>query len=381
VGGEKTERATSKRRNEERKKGNVFKSQEVSTLYSLVAVMFTLQLMGGFILGFLSDSFYTFWPQIAQRTTFTQEALTSIFLNIIPMLAICIFPVLLVNILVQVIATVAQTKGLVSFQKLKPKFKFLNVFAGLKKMVSMRGLVELLKSILKIVILGYVVYNEYVSRFDSFASLMKMEFVQTLAFAGDFIMSVVTSAAIIFAFIALADYIYQRWQYEKDIRMTKEEIKQEYKQTEGDPKIKGKIRQKQMQMAMGRMMQSVPDADVIIRNPTHYAVAIKYEAEKNTAPVVLAKGADLVALRIIKLAEENKVAIVENKPLARGIYETVPIEAEIPQKFFQPIAEVLAFVYSTSKKSKMPKQAKSAKSGKDNAKPNVKNEISGDRII
>ncbi|MGD9559832.1 MAG: EscU/YscU/HrcU family type III secretion system export apparatus switch protein, partial [Oscillospiraceae bacterium] len=178
------------------------------------------------------------------------------------------------------------------------------------------------------------------------------EFGQVVFYAAEFLMDIVTSVTIIFVFLAGADYLFQRWQFEKDLRMTKQEVKQEYKQTEGDPQIKGRIRQKQREMATSRMMQNVPEADVIIRNPTHYAVAVRYEAGKDKAPVVLAKGADLVALRIVRVGEENGIVTVENKPLARGLYEGVPLDREIPQEFFQPVAEVLAFVYSTSKKHK-----------------------------
>lgn len=374
--GEKTERATGKRRNEERKKGNVFKSQEITTLLSLLATVYAIQLLGNFIMGELALGFDTFWAQAGVQRSFTQATVTSIYTRVLPIFAICAMPPLLISIIVNVIATVAQTKGLVTFSKLKPNFKALNPIQGIKKLFSVRGLVELLKSILKIVILGNSVYSEYQARFEMFPRLMEMEFVQVFAFTVDFVMSVVTSTALIFAFVAAADYIYQRWQYEKDIRMSKEEIKQEYKQTEGDPKIKGKIRQKQRQMAMSRMMQSVPEADVVIRNPTHYAVAVRYEVGKNAAPMVLAKGANLIALRIVKMAEENGVMVVENKPLARGVYENVPIDAEVPPKFFQPIAEVLAFVYSTTKKDKMPKQKKPERKA-----PPRNLEIAPDRMI
>lgn len=163
-------------------------------------------------------------------------------------------------------------------------------------------------------------------------------------------MAMVNSTVMIFVFLALADYLYQKWEYEKNLRMSKDEIKEEYKQTEGDPKIKGKIKEKQRQMAQRRMMQNVPNADVIIRNPTHYAVAIQYDPTKGQAPVVVAKGVDRVALRIVEIAEESGVMTIENKPLARGLYDTVDLEREIPEQFYQAVAEVLAFVYSLKKK-------------------------------
>ena len=179
---------------------------------------------------------------------------------------------------------------------------------------------------------------------------MDMEFGQAIATTADIIFSIVEVAAVIMAFVAAADYLYQWWDYEKNLRMSKQELKEEYKQTEGDPQIKGKIRERQQAQARQRMMQQVPSADVVIRNPTHFAVAIKYDPERNSAPIVVAKGMDSLALRIVAVAEENGVFITENKPLARGLYEAVELDQEIPDRFYQPIAELLAFVYSLKKK-------------------------------
>jgi flagellar biosynthetic protein FlhB len=180
---------------------------------------------------------------------------------------------------------------------------------------------------------------------------MEMDFLAVLPFAGDFFMEILSSVLPIFAALAVVDYMFQRRQYEQRLRMSKQEVKEEYKQTEGDPQIKGQIRAKQRQMAQSRMMSAVPEADVIVRNPTHYAVALKYDADKGHAPRVIAKGADLIALRIIKLAEESGVKCIENRPLARSLYETVPLDSEIPGEFYAAVAEVLAYVYSISGKT------------------------------
>ncbi len=166
------------------------------------------------------------------------------------------------------------------------------------------------------------------------------------------IMSIVNAVAGVFIFLAIVDYGYQWWEYEKSLRMSKQDIKEEYKQMEGDPQIKGKIRELQQKRAMSRMMQAVPTADVVIRNPTHFAVAVKYTPKQNTAPVVVAKGADNVAMKIVEIAEQNGVTVTENKPLARGLFESVNIDMEIPEHFFQPVAEVLAFVYSLKKRDR-----------------------------
>lgn len=363
MGGEKTEKATSKRRQDERKKGNVFMSKEINTLLSLLAVIMTINLMGTFIINVLTRGIDRFWTMAATEFIFSTANLRGLLIQGIIMFAAAALVPLLVAGLVAVVTTLAQTRGLFTASKLKPDFKKLNPAKGLKNIFSLRGLVELGKSILKIVILGYVIYNQYVERLEQLPRLMEMEITQALFFAADFVMDIITSAAIIFAFLAALDYLYQRWQYEKDLRMSKQEVKEEYKQLEGDPQIKGKIRQKQREMSMGRMMESVPEADVIIRNPSHYAVAIRYEAGKNRSPVVLAKGADLLALRIIKVAEEAGVMCMENKPLARGLYENVPLDREIPEEYFQPVAEILAIVYETSKRHKLPKEYRHRRDG------------------
>jgi flagellar biosynthetic protein FlhB len=169
-------------------------------------------------------------------------------------------------------------------------------------------------------------------------------------FMNDQTMAMVQTVAMIFAVVAILDYAYQRYDYEKKLKMTKQEVKDEYKQTEGNPEIKGKIRQKQREMSMSRMMQMVPQADVIVRNPTHYAVALKYDADHDVAPLVLAKGKDHIALRIVAVGEENKVLVKENKALARGLYESVEINDYIPAELYKAVAELMAWVYSTKKK-------------------------------
>lgn len=169
-------------------------------------------------------------------------------------------------------------------------------------------------------------------------------------YVGDTAVSLVNTVGVAFIFLAAFDYLYQWWEYEKNLRMSKQEIKEEYKQTEGDPQIKGRIREKQRQMASMRMMQNVPKADVIIRNPTHFAVALGYDSNANRAPVVLAKGADHLALKIVEVGEANGVYIMEDKPLARGLYASVEVDMEIPEEFYQTVAKVLAFVYKLKKK-------------------------------
>ncbi len=349
-GGERTEQATPKRRRDERRKGNVFTSTELGLLVGLLAVVYVLQLLGGTIMDALAGGFTRFWSAAATVTELTGADMPSTFVQGALLFLMAAMPALLAAGLAAVLSTVVQTRGLITFKKVAPKGSNLSPLKGIKKVFSTRGLVELLKSLIKIIILAYVVYSRFVERFETLPRLLEMEFTQILFYGAEFLMDIITNVALIFAFLVAADYMYQRWQYERDLRMSKQEIKEEYKQTEGDPQIKAQIRQRQRQLAQSRMMQQVPEADVVIRNPTHYAVALRYIAKENRAPTVLAKGADLLALRIVKVAEENGVAVMENKPLARGIYESVPLEREIPEQFFQPVAEVLAYVYSKQKR-------------------------------
>lgn len=342
--GEKTEKATPKRKQDERKKGNVFLSQEIVTVFTLLAVFFSLKLLMPFVLTTLEGSITRYAGLGAELSVITPNTIRDILYDSAIVFAKAAAVPLLVCCMVAVISTMAQTKMLVSMKAASPKFERINPIAGFKKMFSMRSVVELIKSIAKIIIVIYVVYSVIRKELLIMPRMMDMTFMGVLSKTGDIIMDIVLKVGLIFVAIAVADYVYQWWQYEKNLRMSKQEIKDEYKQTEGDPQIKAHIKSMQQQRARQRMMQAVPEADVVIRNPTHYAVAIKYNPEKNRAPMVVAKGMDSLALRIIEVAEESGVYITENRPLARALYESVELDAEIPDKFYKPIAEVLAFV-------------------------------------
>ncbi len=369
-GQEKTEQASAKRRRDERKKGNVFKSQEIISLGGLLAVFAVLQIFGLFMLETLTDGVVRFWFEAGVRETLSRLEAQEFFLTALYVFAVVSLPCLLTAALAAIIITAAQTRLNFSTEALQPKFSRLSPIQGFSKIFSIRGIVELVKSLLKIIILGYVIYSQYVERVSLLPRLLDMDFLNVLYFAAGFVWDIVVNVSVIFAFLAAADFLYQRWQYEKDMRMSKHELKEEYKQTEGDPQIKGKIKQKQREMSQARMMQAVPEADVIIRNPTHYAIAIKYTLGEDNAPKVLAKGADLMALRIIRVAEEHDIMLVENKALARKMYDNAPLDTEIPQEFYEAVAEVLAFVYSVRKRSLSQKLAARAT---ENAKPQPKN--------
>lgn len=350
MAGDKTEKATPKRKQDERKKGNIFQSQEVIVVFSLLATFYGLKLLGPFILTTLENSITDFWGLAGTVDAIGISEVNAYFLSGCATFALAALPMLLLCSAVAILFTVAQTRGLFTMKAAAPKFERLNPLQGIKRMFSLRGIIELLKSLLKIVVLGYIVWDLFQKEFWNFPRMMDMDFLQVMADVGEMILSIAKTAAIAMLFVAAADYFYQWWEYEKNLRMSKQELKEEYKQTEGDPQIKGKIRERQQAQARQRMMQKVPQADVVIRNPTHFAVAIQYDPGHNNAPVVVAKGADSLALRIVAVAEENGVYTIENKPLARGLYESVELDREIPDEFYQPVAEVLAFVYSLRKK-------------------------------
>lgn len=350
MAGEKTEKATPKRKSDERKKGNTYQSKEIITVFSLIVTFYSLKFLGPFILSTIEKCVKDFIVLGATLENINMETINQFLLDGSLVFVLTAIPLLLISSLASIILSGAQTKFLMSFKALKFKGNRISPIQGFKKMFSIRGLVELVKSILKIVILGYICYSKIKKRFDIFPNMMDMSVIQAIRLTGEIVMDIIKGIIPIFIIIAIGDYIYQWWDYEKNLRMSKQEVKEEYKQTEGDPQIKGKIREKQQQQANSRMMQNVPTADVVIRNPTHFAIAIKYDPDKDRAPIVVAKGMDYIALKIVEIAEKNDIVSVENKPLARGLYDAVDINQEIPEQFYQAVAEVIAFVYSLKEK-------------------------------
>ena len=211
---------------------------------------------------------------------------------------------------------------------------------------------EALKNILKITVLLFLIYNYFRNVAPSFGRFLHIDLAESCYILFQDIITLVTQIAVAFIVIAFLDYLYQWWDYERQLKMSKQEIKEEYKQMEGDPKVKSKIKQIQMQRAQQRMMQQVPEADVVIRNPTHYAVALRYDQYKDDAPVVLAKGIDELALRIVKVAEEHGVATVENVPLAHALYDSTELDREIPPQLYGPVAEVLVYVLKLDREAR-----------------------------
>ena len=254
-------------------------------------------------------------------------------------------PFFVVGFLIAFVSNLVQVKWKVSTKPLQPKLDKFNPVNGFKRMFSKDSLFELLKSIVKIAMIAIIAYTSIRSHLQEIFLLYHITLNQAIALVGSIVIDVGLKIAIVYCVVGAVDYLYQKHKFNEDMKMTKQEVKDEMKNSEGDPQIKSKQRQRMQEASRRRMMQDVPQADVVITNPTHYAVALKYDAGTGTAPILVAKGADLIAQRIKEIARENKVEIVENKPLARMIYTNVEIGREIPPELYQAVAEILAAVY------------------------------------
>ena len=347
----RTEKASPKKREDERKKGNVYKSQDVVNAFSILAIFVLLDKTMPNIYRYMSQVIYKYFAAIETVSDITTKFAISTLWDCFIALAVTAGPIILTALVVGVLASGVQTKFAFSKEALKPKLSKLSPLKGIKKIISLRSVVELLKSIVKAVIIGFVIYSSYKSISGDIVKLMSMDIFNSVVFVLQAVYKLVIRLSIAFIAIAVFDYLYQWWEYERNIKMTKQEVKEEYKQTEGDPVTRGRIKEAQRKISQQRMMQQVPEADVIVRNPTHFAIALKYDIEKNTAPIVVAKGQDFVALRIIEEAEKYSIPTMEDKPLARALYREVEIGREIPPQYYTATAEVLAWVYSLKKES------------------------------
>ena len=343
-GGEKTEKATSKKRREARENGQVLRSQEVNTAVILLVMFGSLQLFGGEIIKTMARVVIIFFdPQMMGSLTAADVA--PIFLTLVYEFLLAILPICLIALVVGVAVNFLQVGFLFTTKPLRPKLSKLNPISGFKNMFSLNALVELVKSAAKVAILGFIVYGEYVRNMQLFPKMMVTDILSSAEKILEMIFGLAFQVCAAFAVLAAADYLYQRWKYEKDLMMSKQEVKDEWKLSEGNPEIKGRIKQKQREMSMMRMMQDVPHADVVITNPTQYAIALKYDDTGPNAPKVVAKGKDFVAARIKEIAMEAGVEIVENKPVAQALYVYCDVGDEIPADMYQAIAEILAYVF------------------------------------
>ncbi len=346
--GEKTEKATPRRVEEARKKGQVFKSSDLNSAVILMVGLVTIYVTLPYMIDCLK-SFTRLCLLDRSLYDFSHEYLQVLFVEVILTLAKCMFPIMAATSIGALLISYIQVGFIFSGEAFTPKLERLNPAEGAKKIFSKRALVELLKALMKVIITGYIVYTVGAKYYLSFARLVDMELAPSIMFLAQVVFEMGLKVGAVFVIVGVIDYLYQKYEYDKSLKMSKYDIKQEYKQTEGDPQLKSRQRQIQREIAMKRMMAEVPKADVVITNPTHFAVALKYEAETMPAPVVTAKGQDFIALRIKELAVENGVAIVENPPLARTLYTVSKIGDMIPEEMFQAVAEVLAFVYKQKK--------------------------------
>ncbi len=347
--GEKTEKATPKKRQETRKKGQTAKSQDINTAVVLLAVFLYFLFAGSYLQNGVFSLFKSSLQDFLLMDA-TEGNLKVIFLRIVKELALYIGPIMLVAMIAGAAANFLQVGFLFTSEAIQPKLEKINPISGFKRVFSIRAIVELLKSILKIGFVGIVTFAVLWKRMDEILVLGQKPIGVALATLGSLTLQMGLFASGALMFLAVLDFLYQKYDFEKNIRMSKQDIKDEYKNSEGDPQIKSRIKQRQREMAMRRMMQEVPKADVVITNPTHYAVAIKYDEAKRDAPFVVAKGVDYTAQKIKLVAKENEVITVENRPLARALYSQTEIGDTIPEEFFKAVAEILAFVYRTKTK-------------------------------
>ncbi|GLX68497.1 flagellar biosynthesis protein FlhB [Paenibacillus glycanilyticus] len=341
---EKTEKATPKKTQEARKKGQIAKSNDLPGALILLFTFATFAALGSYyksrIMGVFRELFDN-WLTMDVTTANVMPLFDRLTVDMLMFLA----PIFAIVVVMAVVGNVMQFGFLLTGEPLKPKFSKLNPINGFKQIFSMRTVVEFLKSILKLVIIGVLVYQAIWSDWDKILILSSLSVEQIFQFTAGLTVKLGLETGAVLAVLAFADYMYQRYEHAKSLRMSKQDIKDEYKKSEGDPLIKGKIRERQRRMAMQRMMQEVPKADVVITNPTHFAIALQYDASKMEAPLIIAKGMDHVALRIREVAKEHDIIMMENKPLARALYERAEIGDSIPGDLFQAVAEVLAAVY------------------------------------
>lgn len=349
--GEKTEQATSKKKEDTRKEGQVAKSPEVTTAIMFILGFYSLSIFGSYMYRKLTEIFMLNIDMQRDyinifEPVFLSKYIAYLFVQII----LTVGPIFGIAMVVGIVTNIIQVGWLVTLKPLQPKFSKLNPLKGFKRIFSLKSVLELFKSLAKFGLILYVVFNVVKKQINYLPIVFQLTPLQILEFGSGLIYSLGINVGVMYLAIAGTDYAYTKFKHNKDIKMSKQEIKDEYKQQEGNPLIKGQIKQKMREASMRRMMQDLPTADVIITNPTHYAIAIKYDKTTGKAPIVLAKGVDHLAKRIREIATENDIEIVEDKPLARTLYANCEIGDEIPPELYKAVAEILAYVYKLKDK-------------------------------
>ncbi len=349
-GGEKTEPATAKKLKDARDDGKVTKSRELTAAFDLIVLFLVLKIFISFVgerLVGIFDYVYSRMPDFLKinSTSVSSVAASHYMADILLQMLLTMLPFLLFGFVITFLVSVVQVGWKVTGKPLKPDLNKFNPINGFKRIISKDSLFELLKSIIKIAVIFWVAYSRVKNHKEELFILYEIPLNQAIALIGSVIIDTGLYISIVYLVIGFADFAYQKHKFNEDMKMTKQEVKDEFKNTEGDPQIKGRQRRKMQETSQRRMMHDVPKADVVITNPTHLAVAVQYDADVNAAPVVLAKGEEYVAQKIKEVARENNIEIVENKPLARMLYHNVDIGAEIPPELYQAVAEVLATIY------------------------------------
>ena len=353
--GNKTEKATPKKRRDERKKGNVFMSRDAVAVASLLGTFAVLWLLTGAFVQELGGFMILCLTTVGEEARDVVSLSGELTIQGIVLMAKTVGPVVGTAILCAVAATFAQTQFLVSGESIKPKFSRLSPLQGIKRLFSLKSIIETLKNLIKIVILMVIIFLSIRDMFLESSRYLYTDLTVAVAHLVEMAGGMVLRICIAFVAVAAMDFFYQWWDYERQMKMSKQEVKEEYKQMEGDPQVKGKIKEIQRRRAQQRMMQQVPGADVVIRNPTHFAVALRYKPDQDDAPIVLAKGQDHIAQRIVQIAEEHKIAVVENVPLARALYAQAELDQFIPPELYDPVAKVLVYIFKLNEKKQVVK--------------------------
>ncbi len=348
--GEKTEEPTPHKLREARKKGQVSKSKDLTAALVIVSSFYGLKMTAISIWQEMSKIMARAYEMIPEE--FTSTLAGNILNDMMWVFLKAVLPIFLANLVIAIIVELFQTGVVFSLEPLSPDLNKLNLLEGVKKLFSMKQVVELLKSLVKMAIVTWLIFSAIKNEFIFVLIAQQVTLWQNMEFVGNLIFKIILRIGMFYVIIGLLDFMYQRYEYIKGLRMSKKEIKDEYKRLEGDPTVKQRQKDAARQMAQGRQTGAVPGADVVVTNPTHYAIAIAYKSQEMKAPKIIAKGENLFAQTIKKIAEENQIPIIENKPLAQALFRTTNIDQEIPSQYYKAVAEILAFVYNLKKKRK-----------------------------
>lgn len=349
--GEKTEEPSQHRIDEFRKKGEVAASKELASVLVLLACILTLSLSVAFIYESLKE--YVEWLYTLDvANAYTQESLKTILAKSLMLALKCVGPIFIVSFIIGIFSHIAQIGFIFAPEAMSLKLERLNPVKGAKNLLSLKSVVNAIKGIFKFIIIMSIVYLFFRDKIDTYKGFFHVEFFQAFLYAKDLLAQLAFSIVLGLVVVAIGDFAWEKYQYKRKLMMTKEQAKREHKEKEGNPEVKQRIRAIQREMSQKRMMQDIPKADVIVTNPTHISVALKYDPEKMISPQVIAKGADHLAMRIRKIAKEHDIPMVENVPLARTLYKTVKLGHAVPRDLYKAVAEVLAFVYKLKRKKK-----------------------------